>query len=250
MPVWIKHYERGKRALRSSRPREAVRHFRKAKEAVEIDCNPILAGTLFMRLSAAEMACHQFDAASAAAQNAVAIAEHHVAEAEGRKLLVSSATVLACVTAARGESDMAMILLHELLARIAEFDVPGLAAEPLEALADLHLTKHGYPEAERLYKQSYDVRSQSDPTSEEMLALLDRLAEVCDLNGHREEAERFAELSTECAKKHILASGDPVGRAVVQEHDRLLAEKKRILADALIDEAVEIALAPLKRRIH
>jgi tetratricopeptide (TPR) repeat protein len=249
--MWIKHYERGKDALRHRRFREAMRHFRKAKETVEIETNPLLAGALYMRASGTEMACHQMEAALASAKRAVEIAEKHVADLEGQKLLVSSITVLACVTAAGSDTDTeAVHMLGDLIARVATFDAPELAAEPLEALADLHLTRRDYLEAERLYTQAYRLRDKSDPIGDKTLAALDRIIEVCDLNHHRDEADRFTQLRTERIKKRIISSGDPHGLEVVRENDRLQEAKKKILGKSVIDDAVQSAMAPLGQNRH
>lgn len=247
MRSWIEHYERGLRALGKSRRPEAVRHFRVAASVVEVNSNPLLAGTLFMKLSVAEMACDQLDNACIAAERAILIAQEHLEETEGQDLFVASTTVFACTQAVRADFNGARGVLKELLAQIESFDRPDLAAAPLEALADMDLDNEDYPQAQRLYMRAYEIRRKFDPESEKMSALLERLTEACNLNEDWEEAERFDELYTALLKKKILAKGDPKGRALVEKHDRLLAETKKLRGNAVIEEAVQATLVPMAR---
>lgn len=247
MSNWIIFYERGKAALRQKRLREARRYFRKAETLVEFESNPVLAGTLFMRMGGTEMQFRDYHAASRALTRSIAIAEEHLGTPEGRKLYVSSLTLMSCMTALQGQVEEAQKSLQELVARIEEFDERILAAEPLEALADMHLGRGNSQRAETLFKQAFELRSKFEPMGWATNLLSDRLIDVCLLNENFDEADRLRERNGDLVREFVVSDGDPEAIKVIEEYDELKREKKLLKADAIISQAIKIELGTIRR---
>jgi tetratricopeptide (TPR) repeat protein len=242
MLEWIEHYERGKYEFRHANVSAAAHHLRKANELVDVDSDPLLAGALFMRLSSVEMLCHNLDEARRLGDKAIRIAEQYIAEPKGKELLAASGTILAGVIAVAGEEDEAMLMLQQLIARIQNLGAPELAADPIEALADMIYCKRDHLQSEQLYKQAFELRNQSEPTSDKMLALLQRLEDVCDMNGHGEDAEKFANLREERSKRVLAGSGFPTTTGTLQNSDGPRLPRKSAMNDAILGSAIKAAL--------
>lgn len=245
MADWQTCYDLGMRELERGKVKRAIVQFERALANLRGEDHPIAEAKTLMQLGF----CHtprNIQGAREAFDRAAAIADSKFDDdPEARAIFADSTMHLAMHYALENDHARAISMLNDLVARVEKSGDIDLAINPLQVLADIHIAEQKLGAAVEFYKQAWQIESKKGDTHR-LVDLLNRIADVCELQEHYNEARRFKKLADDAWKRRLVAKG--IGLDFVSEHDRLTKEITELRGEREIAKAINKVLTPVVKK--